>query len=254
VSAPRRLGSLALVLVLAGCAIALPPPRLPVSDEARRAVELLTARWREVSDLRALAEVTLERRGERHRLVGVLLASAPASLRLEALSPFGQPYLLVTVHDGRLVAWDLARNEALVGAATVETAVELLSLPVEPEDLVAVFAGRVAPPRDLRVADVLPDDDLGPSLALFGAVNRQRVWMDFETGEVRQVEITGGRTSATVTYRRDAAGALAGFDLSAAGGLVTGTVRYRSLVLGAGVDPSRYTLTLPKDAKIHAVR
>jgi len=234
--------------------MAIPPPRLPISDEARRGVELLTARWRAVADLRALAEVTLERGGARHRLVGVVLATPPGSVRFEALSPFGHPYLLVTVHDGRLVLYDAARNEALVGAATAETAAELLSLPLEPGDLVATLAGGVAPPPDLRTADLLEADALGPSLAMAGAVHRQRVWMDFTTGDVRQVEITGGRASATVTFRRDAAGALTGFDVTAGGGLVTGTVRYRSLVLGAGVDPARYTLTLPKDAKINAIR
>jgi len=78
--------------------------------------------------------------------------------------------------------------------------------------------------------------------------------MDFETGVVRRVTIAGGRTAATVTFQRGADGALTGFDLTAGNDYVTGTVRYRSLALNAGIDPERFALTLPKDAKINSIR
>jgi len=188
------------------------------------------------------------------RLSGVVLALAPASVRFEALSPFGQPFLLVTVHDGKITAYNAATNEARVGAANVETAADLLSLPVEPEDLVALLSGRVAPPRDLRVAEILPPDGLGRSVKLVGRYNEQRVWTDFETGVVRRVTIVGGRTEATVTFQRGADGALTGFDLTAGNDYVTGAVRYRSLTLNAGIDAERFALTLPNDAKIHGIR
>ncbi len=217
-------------------------------------VDRLTAGWQEFHDLRALADVSLKRGSERQRLSGVLLARAPASVRFEALSPFGQPFLLVTIHDGRITAYNAATNEARVGAATVETAAELLSLPVEPEDLVALLSGRAAPPKDLRVAEILAPDELGPSINLVGRYNRQRVWLDFETGVVRQVTITGGRTEATVTFQRGGDGALTGFDLTAGNDYVTGSVRYRSLTLNAGIDAERFALTLPNDAKVHGIR
>jgi outer membrane lipoprotein-sorting protein len=35
---------------------------------------------------------------------------------------------------------------------------------------------------------------------------------------------------------------------------VTGTARYRSLTLNAGIDAERFALTLPNDAKIHSIR
>jgi len=255
--APRRLSSalaVALALVLAGCAIAPPTPHAPIDAEARRVVDLLAARWQEFRDLRALADITLKRGKDRQRLSGVVLALAPASVRFEALSPFGQPFLLVTVHDGKITAYNTATNEARVGAATVETAADLLSLPVEPEDLVALLSGRVAPPKDLRVAEILPPDELGRSIKLVGRYHEQRVWMDFETGVVRRVTIAGGRTEATVTFQRGADGALTGFDLTAGNDYVTGTVRYRSLTLNTGIDAERFALTLPSDAKIHSIR
>jgi len=254
----RRLRSSLLVLLAfglaAGCSIALAPPRQPVSEDARRAIDLLITRWHAVTDLRALADIDVDKGGERQRLSGVLLARAPGSLRFEALSPFGQPFLVAVVHDGQLTAYNAASNEAVVGAATAETTARLLGLPVEPHDLVALVSGYAVPPRDLRIGEVLAADNLGPSLSLIGAVHEQRVWMDLQTGVVQQLQIVGGRAAATVTYHRDAGGQLTGFDVSAAERYVTGTVRYRSLATGVGLGPDRFALTLPKDAKTQPIR
>lgn len=241
-------------MLAAGCSIALPPPRQPVPEDARRAIDLLVTRWHAVTDLRALVDVDLDRNGQRQRLNGVLLAKAPGSVRFEALSPFGQPFLIAVVHEGHLTAFSAVTNEAVVGQATAETTARLLGLPFEPHDLVAVVAGYAVPPADLRLAEVMTPDDLGPSLSLVGRVHEQRIWMDFRTGIVRQLQIIGGRAAATVTYRRDDAGQLTGFDVSAAERYVTGTVRYRSVATGVGLAADRFALTLPKDAKTQPIR
>ncbi len=233
---------------------ALPPPREPVSEEVRRVIALLVARWQEFSDLRTLADVRVERGSDQQQLTGVLLLKAPASIRFEGLSPFGQPLLLVTIHEGQLTAYNAASHEAIVGPATAETAARLLSLPVDPEDLIGTLAGRAVPPKDLRVAQILPADAEGPSVELIGSLHRQRVWMDFATGIVRQIEITGGRLEARVTYHRGPDGSLAGFDLWAAQGNVTGSVRYRNPVVGAGIDGERFRLTIPAGASIERLR
>lgn len=254
----RRLRSSLLVLLAVGlatgCSIALPPPRQPISAEARRAIDLLITRWQSVTDLRTLADINVERGGQRQRLTGVLLAKAPGSVRFEALSPFGQPFLIAVVHEGRLTAFSAATNEAMVGDATAETTARLLSLPLEPRDLVAVVSGYAVPPDDLRMGEILPADALGPSLSLVGAVHEQRIWMDFQSGVVRQLQIIGGRVAATVTYQRDDEGRLTGFDVSAAERYVTGTVRYRNLTTGVGLSANHFALALPKDAKTQPIR
>jgi len=230
------------------------PPRQPVSEEARRAIDLLITRWHAVTDLRALADITIDRGGQRQQLNGVLLAKAPGSVRFEALSPFGQPIVIAVVHGGQLTAFSTLTNEAVVGEATAETTAHLLSLPLEPHDLVAVVSGHAVPPRDLRLAEIMPPDALGPSLSLVGSVSEQRIWMDFQTGLVRQLQIVGGRAAATVTYLRDDMGRLTGFDLTAAERYVTGTVRYRNVATGVGLSDDRFALALPKDAKTQSIR
>ena len=249
----KPLSSLLVLLALLGGCVSM-PPRQPVDQEARHALELLNERWREFADFRALADVVVVKGGERFLgFTGVLLVKAPDSIRLEALSPLGsQPVALVVIHEGQLTAYAVAKNEARVGPATAETIANELGLPLEPDDLVAVLAGRAAPTRDLRVAELLPADGAGPSLNLIG-VRRERVWLNLQTGEVRRVEIGGGRASVTITYHRDGQ-AVRGFDFSAGGNYVTGSVTYRNVVVGSGIDADRFTLTLPKGVKIQSIR
>lgn len=251
-SARKSVRSVVLLglLLLAGCARALPPPRSPISPEANRAIDLLTERWREFSDLRTVADIQLQRRSEQHAMTAILLAKAPASVRLEALSPFGHPLLVLTAHDGRLIAYNVADNYAMVGPATADTAARLIGLPFDADDLVGVLAARAVPPKDLRVASLLPPDEHGPSLELIGTVHRQRVWMDFQSGVIRRLEITGGRYAALVSYLRDADGRLRGFDLSAANEYLTGSVRYRDPVFDGGLEAERFQLTIPPNTRI----
>ena len=238
-------------MLYGGCATA--PARQPVPEDARRALELLDARWHDFTDLRTLADIVLTRGRESHQLTGALLVKGPDSVRFEALSPLGQPLLLVTVHEGRLTAYDVVKNEVLTGPATAATIVRVLGLPLDADSLVAVLAGRPMPPRDLRAAELEPADGLGPSLTLVGADGRQRVWLDLDTGEVQQLQVDGGRFPVTITFRTDGE-APAGFDLRSEAARVTGSVTYRNQVVGSGIDPERFTLTLPKGAKTKTIR
>jgi outer membrane lipoprotein-sorting protein len=232
----------------------MPPPRSTIRPEALRAADLLTRRWQAFTDLRALADINVERGDQKQRLSGVILAKGPASVRFEALSPFGQPILIGVVHDGRLTGYNALTNEAIVGDATAETTAQILGLPFEPEDLAGVVSGYAVPPRDLRMGEILPADAQGPSLSLVGAVHEQRIWMDFETGVVSQLKIIGGRADATVTYQRNDAGQVTGYDITAASRWVNGTVRYRNVAEGVGLSPERFALMLPKDAKTRPIR
>jgi outer membrane lipoprotein-sorting protein len=241
-------------LAVTGCAIAPPPPRSAVAPPAQRAVALLTERAREFSDLRTLADVSAQRAAERYLMRGVILAKAPASVRFEALSPLGSPLLVVTIHDGQITAYDATTDEVTTGPATAETAARLLNLPFEPEDLVGILAGRPVPPRDLREAELLPPDADGPSVNLVGAVNAQRVWMDLAGGVVRKLQISGGRADAVIVFRRDAAGIMTGFDLSAGMGLIRSNVRYEQPASNAGIEPDRFGFTPPKSAKTRTIR
>ena len=245
---------LVAALVAAGCAIAPPPPRAAIPVPARSAVELLAARAREFTDLRTLADVSVRRGGERYRVRGVILAKAPSSVRFEALSPLGPPLMVATIHEGQITAYDATNDEVTTGPATAEAAARLLGLPFEPDDLVGVLAGRPVPPRDLREAETMAPDATGPSINMVGAIHTLRVWMDFDTGVARQVEISGGRGDARIVFRREADGTMSGFDLTAGMGLLRSTVRYDRPAFGAGIEADRFVFAPPKGAKTRTIR
>lgn len=243
-----------MIVLAAGCVTMLPPPREPIPEDARRTIEQLRAAWDAFEDLRTVADITLERGGRRQRLTGVLLVQRPGSMRFEALSPFGQPFLFVLVHDGKLLSYDASTNDATTAPATAETSARLIGLPFEPGDLVAALAGFAVPPGDLRAAERLPADDAGPSLLLHGAVNRKRVWFDAASGVVRRQEIVGGRYEVRATYERGTDGVVTRIAISAAQSQITGDLRYRNTVVDGGIDPERFTFRLPNGAKIHTIR
>jgi outer membrane lipoprotein-sorting protein len=96
---------------------------------------------------------------------------------------------------------------------------------------------------------------MGPSLSLEdGAGGRQRVWLDLKTGVIQQRQIFGSRFNALIKYRREASGALEGFDLEAAMSYLTGSVTYSNLVEGEPIDDERFTLAIPKGAKTQPIR
>lgn len=240
-------------MLVAGCTAALPPPGAPIADDARRALARLADRWERFSDLRTLADVEVTTGGTRQHVRGVLLAKAPSSVRFEALSPFGQPLLVATILDGYITTYDVASNQATVGPAVAETTGRALGLPFEARELVAVLAGEVAPPADLRAAETVDADETGPSLLLVTPAHRQRIWLDPTSGVVRRREISTKRTTVAVTYLRGADARIRGFDVAAAS-YVTAAVRYLEPALGQGVEDALFTLTLPKGSKIRAIR
>ena len=146
-------------------------------------------------------------------------------------------------------------EKAVLDKNRSETISKVLGLPLDPEDLVSVLVGRMAGPRDLRSAELAAPDAAGPSLNLVnGAGGRQRVWLDLGTGLILQRQIFGSRFNALIKYRRGGSGALAGLDLDAAMSYITGSITYQNLVEGEGIDPERFTLTIPKGAKTQPIR
>ncbi len=217
----------------------------------RRLVALLTLRRDEIGDVRTRAEIKLRRGGSTRRFTGVLLIRTPDAVRFEALSPFGTPFLLLTVADGTLTTYSVADHRALVGPANRETTGRWLGVPLDPEDLVGLLLGRVIPPRDLREAEILPADLHGRSVRLAGASESRRVWMDFETGLVRRAEIGGGRRSLTVVYDdADIDGVPRALHIATDGGDLEGEVLYREPAVSVGIDPALFRFEVPDGANI----
>ncbi len=244
----------ATALLFAGCA-SIPPAHEPVSPEAHRLIELLSRRWQGFADLRALADITIHRDGRVQRLTGVLILRAPASLRFEALTPWGQPFLLLVGNPESVTVYEVVDNRALVGPASARATERWLGFPLEPEGLVGLLAGHVLPMKDPYSAELMPADGLGPSIKLTGATGAQRIWMDPETGAVRQVELTDSRHPIRISYvGGGATGPPSSLTLTALDAPLAVSIRYREPRLGTEPPPDLFTLTLPEHVKIKRFR
>ena len=223
-------------------------------EDAQRAVDLLRARLKEFTDFRAQADVLVQRGDTKHQVPGVLLLKPPGSLRFEALSPFGQPLLIATMHEGQIVAYDVGHHAATLGPATPTMAARKFGLAIAPEDLVGLLAGFPVPPSDLRVAEIFAPDEHGRSLEMTGVIHRQRVWMDFNTGVVHRVLVSGAWLEALLVYERAEDGTVVGIDLSAAQDNVTGRVRYQNVSVNSGIEPDRFVFPIPPGAGVERLR
>jgi outer membrane lipoprotein-sorting protein len=244
---------LIIATALGGCASA--PPRRAVSAEAEGALARLEARQAAFTDLRTLGDLRIRRDGKTQRLSGVLLLRSPASLRFEALTSFGVPVVLVAGDAQSVTLWEVLDNRAFILPASPDSTRRWLGLPLGSEDLVAILSGRIRPIKNPASVDLLPADALGPSLKLANADGEQRIWLDLETGQARQVEWTGGKTPARVTY--DPAppdGPPSGLTLATLDGKLEVVARYRNPAMNTGFDPTLLGLTVPEHVRIQDFR
>ena len=256
-SARRSTSSLltALALLLAGCASVPAPPSQPLAPEVHRLLNALDRRWAEFEDLRTQVDIALRRGDRAQRLSGVLLLKSPDSIRLEALSPWGQPLMILTTTATSFTLYQVAENRALVGPASARSTERWLGVPLEPVELVGILSGRFLPMKEPQRGILRPPDGLGPSLELMGADRVQRIWFDSETLIVRQVEWTGGGTRLRVIYTGDnSERPPTGLTLEALDRQLTLSVRYQEPELGVGIPAELFRLDLPESAKIRHLR
>jgi len=237
------LGALALA---GGCAGI--PLRQPLPPDVLAARAGLEARWRNFHDLRSLAEIRIRRGARIDRLSGVLLLRAPSSLRFEALAPFGPPILVVASDADSVTLWEVPTERAFIGRSSPDTTRRWFGLALGAEELVSLLAGYALPARDPLSGQMLPPDDVGPSLAFDTADGRQRIWFDLASGDARQIEWTGGSQPARAVF------APHGLRLATLDGKLDVSVRYRDPRRDTGFDPELLKLTVPQGVRIQDFR
>ena len=242
------LGALALSVIAVSGGCASLPPRQSLPPDVQAARDTLEARWRDFHDLRSLAEIRIQRGTRVDRFSGVLLLRAPASLRFEALAPFGPPLLVVASDPDAVTLWEVPSERAFIGRSSPDATRRWLGLALGAEELVSLLAGYALPARDPLSGLLLPPDDIGPSLAFETADGRQRIWFDRASGLAHQIEWTGGSQPARAVFTPD------GVRLATLDGKLAVTVRYRDPRRDTGFDPELLKLTVPQGVKIQDFR
>ncbi len=188
--------ALLLAASLSACATAAPAPTPPpIAEEARAALARIEQHRRSLVDLRSLADITVRRSGRAQRLSGVmLLLGEPASLRFEALAPFGTPVLIVAGDPQSLTLWEVLDNRAYLAPASPDANRRWLGLALGGEDLVALLAARARPLPDPTRVELVAPDEIGPSLRLTGRDVEQRIWFDPDSGQAEAGRVDRART------------------------------------------------------------
>jgi outer membrane lipoprotein-sorting protein len=207
-------------------------------------------------------DVTLRRGGRTERLSGVLLLKSPDSFRLEALSPWGQPFLILASAGSSVTIYMVPENRAWVGPASARSTERWLGVPLEPTDLVGILSSHLRPIKEAQQGILRPPDEFGPSLELTGTNGTQRIWLDPETAAIRRVEFReeireekSGGTRLRVTYEgRGSDRAPTALTLEAPEEQITLSIRYRGPEIGVGIPAERFTLNLPEGTKIQRFR
>ena len=183
------------------------------------------------------------------------MLSAPSSLRFEALSAFGTPLLVVGEDATTLTVWEVLTQRAYFLPATPDSARRWLGFPLGPDELVATLSGHVVPLKDPFAAELLPADELGPSLSLTGKDVVQRIWFDPGDGRLKAVEWRGGSNGARASFAAGAADGIAeSVTLTTLDGKLEAVVKYRNPRVNTGLDADLVRVTVPEHVRIQDFR
>lgn len=198
--------------------------------------------------------MTVSRDGATQRFDGVMLLKAPASLRFEALSPFGSPFLYLVASGQAFTFYNVVENRAVVGTDSAEGMRRLLGLPFTTEELVGLLAGYVLPLGNPETVNLSHSDGLGPALSLRGASWSQRIWFSRESELPHRVEFGGGRAPVRIDFEGGGASTPPSLiTLRALDRPLEVLIRYRNAELGTGLLDGAFSLNLPARVRIQRV-
>lgn len=259
----RARGFLLLLLagLLAACArVELPPvgpvpPTLPFMDsqQLRSALE----KQKKIHSVAALANYFLRSGGRRLSGQEALVVQGPEAMRLEVLSPLGQPILYLVTRAGRFSAYAVSSNRYVTGRAIPFNMNRILGFPLNVSEI-----------NQLIRSDVTgdPGAQWGP-LGYDPARHSYVVDLNFPTGERERLWIDPTRLTAQRVERLDQNGdpvleadlkdytAVSGIlfpyrlDLAFPSNDTRLSLIYQQVTLNEPTDPSLFELTPPPGSR-----
>ena len=94
-----------------------------------------------MTDISGVLDTTIWRNGERLRIEQLFLRSKSGNLRIDSLSPSGQPVNTVVFDGGRLLILDQANHQFLMGPATRDVVQKYLYVNLSPDVLSSLLGG-----------------------------------------------------------------------------------------------------------------
>ncbi len=209
---PRPSLALLLLFVVAllfpACAITTPPVSQPgaaapvgQTAELRNSLARLAERDRALISMQTAAIMSYTAPDRHAKARENITVSRPASLRVEAMSPFGVA-LIVATHGGQLEIFEPGKNKLIRAAANAETLDQFVQIPMAPADAVTLLLGiapdtaRIASSAPVAVTSEHTDANSAATMTV-GA------WRDAD-GTTRELGFAGGNLA--MVRRRNSGG------------------------------------------------
>lgn len=118
----------------------VPPPKNPYT-EGRDLLKDMDQLRKKIRSFRITGRV--DHYGDKQRVQGTiyLFAELPDRLRIELVSPFGNPMQVLTVENGQFALHDLREGRFFTGPAEPCNIARLVRIPLPPEDVMRILIG-----------------------------------------------------------------------------------------------------------------
>jgi len=244
------------LLLLLGCSkpavVSGPPPDAgALYIQAKKAHAIPTSLS---ADARAFVEAP--KNGGRYTLH--IFVRRPASLRIEALTPTGDPAAVLVADQGRFALLDLRENVFYRGPATPENLSRLIPAPLRDDELIALISGDIPELPDSRPESARRTRD-GYELVLSSPRMRQEVALggDLRVLGVRRLDAQGNLLWAVaLDDHDDSSGAQVPrlLHLDAPRGKISVDLRLRNILTGKPPPSGAFLLGAPPGMRIEDVR
>ncbi|HZX97022.1 MAG TPA: DUF4292 domain-containing protein [Myxococcales bacterium] len=252
----RSFSAVALLLAV-GCASKPPVPVGPAPDAGALYIQAKKAHavpQTLSADARAFVEA--KENGGRYSLH--VFVRRPASIRIEALTPTGDPAAVLVADQGRFALLDLRNNVFYRGPATPENLSRLIPAPLRDEELVALITGDIPELPDARPESARRSGD-GYQLTLSSLRLRQEVVLgaDLRVVQIRRIDARGNLLWAVgMDEHDDSSGAQVPrlIHLDAPLGHTAVDLRLRNTLAGKAPPAGAFQLGVPAGMRVEEVQ
>lgn len=253
----RAAGAAALALItfqLSACALltgapSVPPPAAPAAaTPAATMLAALADRERSLRSVQSGAIMEYSAADGHHfRTHEEIALARPASLRVEAVSPFGATMVLAADGAGRLMIFDPSKNVLMSGGANADTLERYVRIPMAPAAAVALLMGLAPDPDQLGTPPGSVSEADGMTIAswrLGDGGTRELGFIGGDLAMVRERDVAGAQRYA-VRYSdwRDAGGSNFPHKVEADFPASRITLRYEAPALNTTLAPALFVLT-----------
>ena len=188
------LQALILAAILQGCAGAPEAVRDTTGPDAREILSSIEASQKDIKSFKGIGSFRTLRHNIKKSFRVVWIGAEPQQLRIEALSPWGQPTLTLIVNDSTYQMYSRADDRYFSGDARAEDLSRFISMPLEGQDLFQLLSGqpRILPFHKVEIR-ASPEDGQ-PILSLYKTWRRlrQRIWLAENAKVTKRVEVFDG--------------------------------------------------------------